>query len=184
MTTPQEERIEHYLFNGAKPRTDWEKWVLQSWRAEPARFSLLERRVAELMAIPQLRCYTRSCRRNGRCRFIQERDDSPFCLRNLTEDETEAYGQLLHRAVQARFAPGPADGKTWKELDLASLEVELAMAPARSVHIRYVRNIWQKLTDAAKRRERSCGRIVPLTGFARTFLAAPAGHPTRREKTP
>ncbi|KAA0697689.1 hypothetical protein DTW90_20145 [Neorhizobium sp. P12A] len=152
MATPQEERIERYLFNGAKPRNEWEDWVLERWRAEPVRFSLLERRVAELMAIPQLRCYTRSCRRNGRCRFIQERDDSPFCLRNLTEAENEAYGQLLHRAMRSRFDPGPADGKTWRELDLARLEVELAMSSTDRETIRHLRGLWRRIGGARERK--------------------------------
>ncbi|TCR83873.1 hypothetical protein [Rhizobium sp. BK376] len=152
MSNPQHERIERAMFAPGCPRNEWDEQILRWWKIDLDRFRWLEKRVAEMMAVPQLRCFRRRCRRNGRCGFIVTQDKSPACLRNLTEQEHAAYVELLGQALHfySPHQPVPITRRT--EVDHVCEELVLAIADRKSPRIGYLRRRWREAADAGKKR--------------------------------
>ena len=90
---------------------------------------------AEVLALPQRVCRARSCRRDGRCSWVEKDTGAPTCLQHL-----DAGQRLLFDAVcdRVRTVTGheltplmlsPPDDPDPTSLDQAALEIFLQLAP-------------------------------------------------------
>ncbi len=132
----------HELFYGSRPTRA--EWVADYWQGRPARFEKLQRMTAEMMAIPQLRCRRRVCRRRHSCRFVGRDDRRPSCLQNLRAGEREGYEALLEKA-KYRHAELMTRGYIARsDLDFAALEVDLAVTPPGDERIADLRAFWRR----------------------------------------
>ncbi|SMD14595.1 hypothetical protein [Rhizobium sp. RU36D] len=87
-------------------------------------------RVLELLAVPQMLCRRRSCRRMGRCRRYFPSNGEPCCMRNLNAEQ-RALVEAIHNKTSMIIYFGRAKtelyASEWSDMrDLEDAAVEVA----------------------------------------------------------
>lgn len=147
VASQQKKRIERAMFAPGHRRDEREERIFYWWTLDLQRFARLERYVCEMMAIPQMRCRKRSCRRRGRCSFMRVDDRSPWCLANLKTAEHAAYVELLGGALHQCMPHTRIAVTRQTEFGHACEELEFAMTPYLDI-IRRLRQRWRDAAEA------------------------------------
>lgn len=98
---------------------------------KPKEFSTIRlARVLELLAVPQMLCRRRSCRRKGRCSWHFRSTGERCCMRNLNAEQ-RALVEAIHDKTSMIIYFGRAEkelyASEWSELrDLEDAAVEVA----------------------------------------------------------
>src|SRR5690606_16276866 len=76
--------------------------VLMTSRKPPPTETQLMARTAEMLALPEMVCRRRDCRRVRRCGWIFPKTREPCCLANLDAEQRRLFDQLLKLVRDAR----------------------------------------------------------------------------------
>ena len=94
----------------------------------PAIDAQLAARTAEALALPQLVCRSRACRRQNRCLWFFRSSGERCCMRNLTAEQRRVFDVVYHDADVAWhwlgtdphwFAAREGEGRTRDDLGIA-----------------------------------------------------------------
>ncbi|UVC08736.1 hypothetical protein IHQ71_27025 [Rhizobium sp. TH2] len=101
-----------------------------SWSLTPREHDRLARRTAEMLALPEMVCDKRLCRRTHVCEFFDNKSGKRWCLRRLDPEARAAWDEL--HAIVIKIADlvhlrEPARDPRRRELEEAAIEIVSAV---------------------------------------------------------
>jgi hypothetical protein len=104
--------------------SDW------SWSITPLERAHLARRTAEMLALPEMACDKRRCRRTHICEFYDSKSGERWCLRHLDPQARAAWDELY--AIVIKIADTihdkePSRDPRSRELEEAAIEIVRAV---------------------------------------------------------
>ena len=115
--------------------------------SQPAIDTHIAARTADSLALPQMVCRHRDCRRKNRCSWFFQTTSEPCCLRNLTDDERRIFDTVYRDAYFAQGFLGTHPHYFERREGAQRARDDLAIAIARTSPRRWNWTEW----DAARR---------------------------------
>jgi hypothetical protein len=103
---------------------------MSHWSLTPCEHDSLARRTAEMLALPEMVCGQRQCRRHRRCEFFDETSGERWCLHFLDPEARAAWDEL--HAIVIKIADlvhlkEPSRDPRRRELEEAAIEIVKAV---------------------------------------------------------
>ena len=100
------------------------------WSLTPREHDRLARRTAEMLALPEMVCDKRLCRRTHTCEFFDKKSGKRWCLRRLDPEARAAWDELhaiVIRIADIVHAREPSRDPRLRELEEAAIEIVQAV---------------------------------------------------------
>lgn len=100
------------------------------WSLTPHEHDRLARRTAEMLALPEMVCDKRLCRRTHTCEFFDKKSGKRWCLRRLDPEARAAWDELhaiVIRIADIVHAMEPSRDTRLRELEEAAIEIVRAV---------------------------------------------------------
>ncbi len=115
---------------------------------------------AEAMALPQMVCRRRGCRRRRRCRRYFTATGEPCCLSNLDPAQRAIFDRIYLAAHLAKHFLGSDSDMFETKRGPQRLLDDLAIAIARNVQNRWFRAGWDTARRAREKRMAAADRLA------------------------